>query len=135
MKWYTPLIIIASFLILLAIFGEPGAPSLTYETEATLTDTDPANRTATYTVALSVKNTGTAAADNTIVAVYLKTPPGAPEWQQAELIFPIGRLGTEEERVLTDSTTLTVGKETYALLENGTPPEVTVVGTYSDAFF
>lgn len=135
MKWYIPLIIIASFLILLAIFGEPGAPSLTYGTEVTLTSADSANLTATYTVVLMVRNIGTATADNTIVAVYVKTPSNAPEWQQTELIFPVGRIGSKEERTFTNSTTLTVGEETYALLENGTPPEITVVGTYSDAFF
>lgn len=135
MKWYTPLIIVASFLILLAIFGEPGTPSLTYGTETILTGTDSANLTVTYSVTLTVTNIGTAAADNTVVAVYLKTPPGAPEWQQAELIFPVGRIEAGEEINHNNSTSLTVGEETFILLVNGTPPETTVVGTYTDAFF
>ena len=135
MKWYIPLIIVASFLFLLAIFGEPGTPSLIYETETRLTETDPANLTVTYTVTLTVTNTGTAAADNTIVAVYLTTPSNAPEWQQAEIVFPIGRIDTKDERIVTETTTLTTGEETYSLLLNGTSPETTIVGKYSDAFF
>jgi hypothetical protein len=135
MKWYIPLIIVGSFLILFAIFGEPGAPALSYGTETSVAGTDPENLTVTYSVTLTVTNIGTAASDNTVVSVYLKTPPDAPEWKQADLIFPIGRLAKGEETTRTDTAALTVGEETYALLVNGTLPETTVVGTYSDAFF
>lgn len=135
MKWYIPLIIVGSFLILFVIFGEPGTPALSYGTVTSVAETDPENLTVTYSVTLTVTNIGTAASDNTVVSVYLKTPPDAPEWQQADLIFPIGRLAKGEEITRTNTTTLAVGKETYALLVNGTLPETTVVGTYSDAFF
>lgn len=135
MKWHTPLIIIASFLILLAIFGEPGTPSLSYAADTTLTAVDNTNHTFTYTVTLTVRNTGTAAADATIVTVYLTTPPGAPEWQQAEVFFHAGRIAAGEQTVLTDTAALTVGKETASLFTNGTLPETTIVGTYTDAFF
>ncbi len=135
MKWYIPLIIIASCLLLFAIFGEPGTPALSYDTATSVAETDPANLTVTYSVTLTVTNIGTAASDNTVVAVYLKTPPDAPEWQQADLIFTLGRLAKGVETKRTDTTTLTVGEETYALLVNGTLPETTVVGTYTEAFF
>lgn len=135
MKWYIPLIIAASCLLLFALFGEPGTPVLSYGTAASVAGTDPVNLTITYSVTLDVENTGTAAADNTIVAVYLTTPPGAPEWKQADLIFPIGRLAKGAEITRTDTTTITVGEETYALLANGTLPDIAVVATYSDAFF
>lgn len=135
MKWYTPLIIVASFLILLAVFGEPGAPSLSYAAETTLPATDPGNHTLTYTVTLTVANTGTAIADNTMVTVYLTTPAGAPQWQQTEVIFPAERIAAGETVVLTDEAVLRVGGETWALLADGTPPDVTIVGTYTDAFF
>lgn len=135
MKWYIPLIIVGSFLILFAIFGEPGTPALSYGTETSVAGTDPENLTVTYSVTLTVTNIGTAASDNTVVSVYLKTPPDAPEWKQVDLIFPIGHLAKGEETTRTDTAALTVGEETYALLVNGTLPETTVVGTYSDAFF
>ena len=135
MKWYIPLIVIGSFLFLFAIFGEPGSPVLSYGTVTSVAETDPANLTIIYSVTLTVTNIGTAASDNTVVAVYLNTPPGAPDWQQADLIFSVGHLAKGEENTLTNTTTLTVGKETYDLLTNGTLPETTVVATYSDAFF
>jgi hypothetical protein len=135
MKWYTPLIIVGSFLLLFAFFGEPGTPELSYGTAVTVAETDPTNLTLTYTVAMTVKNTGTAAADNTIVTVYLKTPPGAPEWQQNDILFPVGRLAKGELTTRVDTTTLTVGEETYLFLTSGVLPETTVVATYSDAFF
>ncbi len=135
MKWYTPLIIVGSFLLLFAFFGEPGTPALSYGTSVTHAGDDSTNLTLTYTVAMTVKNTGTAAADNTIVTVYLKTPPGAPEWQQNEILFPVGRLAKGELTTHVDTTTLTVGKEAYLFLTNGTLPDTTIVATYSDAFF
>ncbi|WP_062396715.1 hypothetical protein [Methanogenium cariaci] len=138
MKWYIPpLIIVGSCLLLFAVFGEPGTPSLTYETTTTLAETDPVNLTVTYTVSLMATNTGTTTADNTVISVYLTTPPDAPpEWQQTDLIFPVGRIAAGETITRTDTANLRVGKETYALLVNETPPpETTVVGTYSDAFF
>lgn len=135
MKWYTPLIIVTSFLILLAIFGEPGVPSLSYATETALTAADQTNHTLTYTVTLTVANTGTAAADNTMVTVYLTTPTGAPQWQQTDVIVPAGRIAAGETVVLTDVAVLQVGEETWPLLADGTPPETTIVGTYTDAFF
>ena len=135
MKWYTPLIIVASFLILLAIFGEPGAPSLSYAAETALTATDRANHTLTYTVTLTVTNTGTAAADNTVVTVYMTTPAGAPEWHQTEVTVPVGRIAAGETVVFTDVAVLSVGGETWPLLADGIPPETTIVGTYTDAFF
>ncbi|WFN34078.1 hypothetical protein L1S32_09515 [Methanogenium sp. S4BF] len=135
MKWYIPLIIAGSCLLLFALFGEPGTPALSYGTVAAVAETDPANLTLTYTVTLTVENTGTAAADNIVVAVYLTTPPGAPEWQQADLVFPIGRLSKGEVATRTNTTTLTVEEETYTLLTSGTLPETAVVATYSDAFF
>ncbi|KAF1078668.1 CARDB domain-containing protein [Methanogenium sp. MK-MG] len=135
MKWYIPLIIAGSCLLLFAVFGEPGAPALTYGTETALAETDPANLTVTYTITLTVTNTGTATADNTVVSVYLTTPPSAPDWQQTDLIFPVGRIAAGETITRTDTADLRVGKETYAMLVNETTPATTVVGTYSDAFF
>lgn len=136
MKWYIPLIIVGSCLLLFAIFGEPGTPALSYGTSAALAETDSTNLTLTYTVTLTVKNTGTVAADNVVVTVYLTTPPGAPEWHQADLIFPIGRLAKGELTTHTDTATLTVAEETYLFLTSGTLlPETTIVATYSDAFF
>ena len=135
MKWYLPLIIVGSFLLIFAFFGEPGTPALSYGTSVTLAGDDSTNLTLTYTVALTVKNSGTVAADNVVVSVYLTTPPGAPEWQQADLIFPIGRLAKKEQITHTNTATLTVGKEAYLFLTNGTLPDTTIVATYSDAFF